>query len=651
MDLSKLAERMESAPERGISFYGEGGRIVRRSYPAVCADVREVVERLRGWGVREGMRVGVLATNSYEWVVHDLALLELGCTSVAFPEEFGGRSARELIEKYGLGLLLVSRKDNWPNLAPDPWTVYMDADNPPHVSVHPAAPRDAGGESVPSLTFSSGTSGRIKCLITNRRGAEQTVESFYRRFDINGDDSFLVFLPLSSFQQRLMVYAGFFYGFDLLLASPQQVLAAFREMRPTLCLAPPLLYETIHAQFDKAVSNLGAARRLMLRVLSALAQVVPVAAARERLLRACYGKIYEALGGRVRLLWTGMAPIKGSTLDFFARTRLPLCEAYGLTECGAITSNTPRHNRRGSVGRPIVDGSVFLVEDGEIMVRLEHLQTTGYLECDVDEEARTYVAPGTIATGDIGEFDRDGFLYLKGRKKEIIVTGQGYKVHPESLESVIDRNGEVGRSVVFGTGLPYLVALISARGPVDEAVEERIRKGVERVNARLPPAARIVRHHVTAEQLTRENGFMTRNLKLDRRAVFRHFRKELCGGDAPAVPQAAAAGEPAQTETESRVAAIWQDVLGVALVRAADNFFDLGGNSLLLAEVQRRVQAEFGRDVPLVDMFDNATVAGLSKYLSAAPGEEQAAVQQQAADRAGRRREAVNRQRQMRARA
>ena len=72
-----------------------------------------------------------------------------------------------------------------------------------------------------------------------------------------------------------------------------------------------------------------------------------------------------------------MAPIKRSTLEFFAQLHLPLYEAYGLTECGAITTNTASHNRRGSVGRPVIEGSVFLADDGEIMVRQQHLQTTG----------------------------------------------------------------------------------------------------------------------------------------------------------------------------------------------------------------------------------------------------------------------------------
>jgi long-subunit acyl-CoA synthetase (AMP-forming) len=664
MELSKITGRLSSFKDRGITYYDGEGQAVRKTYPEVHADVQQAVERLRAWGVRPGTRVGILATNCYEWAVYDLALLDLRCPSFAFPEEFGGRTSRELVEKYQLALLLLRSRDSWPVTMAGEWATYMDAGDPREFRARPLPAHEDGddGEFVPSYTFSSGTSGKIKCLITSRRGAEETIASFRETFDIGGDDSFLVFLPLSSFQQRLMIYAGFFYGFDLLLVNPSQVFAAFRELRPTLCLAPPLLYETIHAQFDKAVRNLGTTRRTMLKVFGGLAGVVPLRPVRDKLLGLCYGKIYAGLGGRIRIMWTGMAPIKSSTLDFFARARVPVYEAYGLTECGAITSNTPAHHRRGSVGRPLVAGGVYLADDGEIFVRQQHLQTTGYLECDPGEEARTYVAPNTVATGDIGYFDRDGFLYLVGRKKEFIITGQGHKAHPETLEAELERCPGVERAVVFGNDLPYLHALVSIGDAGDDAAA-RVRKHLEKINAGLPPAARVVRHFVTTEQFTRENGLMTRNLKLDRRAIFRRFEHELLGASVAAATTGVA--EPPEIETatgrpggsrlgelESEIAAVWRDVLKVERVGRNDNFFELGGNSLLLAEAHGRLQTATGKDLTLVELFDRPTIAALAAHLAALESERgieeqgEPSLRQHAADRAEKQRAALSRQRQ-----
>jgi long-chain acyl-CoA synthetase len=665
MELLKVTERLASYPERSITFYDEGGRAVRKPYPEVREDVLRAVGRLRAWGVRAGARVGVLATNSYEWAVYDLALVELRCPTFAFPEEFGARASRELIERYDLALLLLLKRDKWPATTAGEWTAYMDAEAPPGFEARASAAVSGGGddEFVPSYTFSSGTSGKIKCLITNRRGAEETIASFYRAFDINSADSFLVFLPLSSFQQRLMLYAGFYYGFDLLLVNPSQVFAAFKELKPTLCLAPPLLYETVHSQFNKAVRGLPFTKRAMLGVFGGMARVVP-AAVRDKLLGLCYGKIYESLGGRIRIMWTGMAPIKRSTLDFFARMRLPVYEAYGLTECGAITSNTPRHNRRGSVGRPLIGGSVVLADDGEILVRQEHLQTTGYLECDDGEEAQTYVAPNTVATGDVGRFDRDGFLYLVGRKKELIITGQGHKLHPETLEAQLQQCPGVERAVVFGNNLPYVHALISV-ADADEETAARVRRHVEKLNAELPPVARVARHHITAEQFTRDNGMMTRNLKLDRRAIFRRFERELVGASgaaaptdahtaAPEAPAGAAPSDARARELEAEIASVWREVLKVERVGRNDNFFELGGNSLLLAEAHGKLCAATGRDLTLVELFDRPTIVALAAHVAAlerppeSPAEaDEPALRLRVEDRAGKQREALSRQRQL----
>jgi long-subunit acyl-CoA synthetase (AMP-forming) len=226
-------------------------------------------------------------------------------------------------------------------------------------------------------------------------------------------------------------------------------------------------------------------------------------------------------------MWTGMAPIKRSTLEFFARARLPLYEVYGLSESGVITGNTPTHNRLTSVGRVISGGSVYLLEDGEIVVHKDNLPTVGYWDGNGNQGQSTYLEPNTVATGDIGRFDEDGYLYLVGRKKDIIVTKQGYKFHPETLEGEINRSPDVEHSVVFGNDLPYLVAVVSAQAPITNELRSRIESHIDNINSTLPATGRIIRFFITDEQFTLQNGFMTRTLKLNRTALFKHFANEL----------------------------------------------------------------------------------------------------------------------------
>lgn len=615
MDLKKVMEKLAAFTEQSISFYGVDGRVVRKSYPEVRVDILDAMERLRSWGVEPDMRVGILATNCYEFVVYDMALLELKCTSVIFPEEFGSKTSRQLIEDYTLNILLLSEKDAWPTLAPGEWTAYMDAESPACSRAREVAPSISDGEFVSAITFSSGSSGKIKGMIINPPGAEDDIAQFYRLFDIGNGDGLLVFLPLSSFQQRLMIYAGFYYGFNLYLVKPAKLFAAFKDFRPTLCLAPPLLYENIHNQYMKAVNGMGPARRRMVSALTKLARVAPSEALRKRLRQVCYGRIYSSLGGRMRVMWTGMAPIRRSTLDFFADMRIPLYEAYGTAESGIIASNSPSHNRVGSVGRPVDEGSVRLADDGEIIIRRKHISTKGYVYYDDADDEQTYLDANTVATGDIGRFDEDGYLYLLGRKKEHIVTAQGYKVHPELLEGKINVCAGVERSVVFGNRLPYLIALVSIQQGADTHARQRIERHITQINRQLPPIGRIQKFHLTMEQFTVENGLLTRNLKLNRRGLLRRFEAELLGDGRAAGSNGGPTYDAPQTETERVLAQIWQDVLKTKKVGRADKFLDLGGDSLLAAQVLSRVRDAFQIDFPLATLFETGELAGLARSI------------------------------------
>ncbi len=527
LKLREIVDGLTRLPNNSISFFNTRGKLVKKNYPALHTDVKHAAAKLREWGVEAGMRVGILATNSYEWVVYHLALLDLECTSVCFAEDFGNESTDELFEKFGLSLLLLQKSDTWSNASAGAGTAFMDLENSPETRVRDYKAPPLGDDFVPSMVFSSGTTGKLKCMIVNCRGVEDAITDFQKLFPAKSDDSILIFLHLSGIQQHYMLYGALFYGTDVLFIKPPRLFVALKELKPTLCVGPPLLYETIHNQFKKAVMNLGAPRRMAFHIASRLADVAPNAFVRDRLSHVCYNRLYSSLGGRMRIMWTGMAPIKRSTLEFFARARVPLYEVYGLSESGVIASNTPTHNRLSSVGRVISEGSVYLLEDGEIVVHRDNLPTFGYWTGNGDQANSTYLQPNTVATGDIGRFDEDGYLYLVGRKKDLIITNQGHKLHPETLEGQINRSPDVEHSVVFGNNLPYVVAVISAQAPITNEVRSRIESHIDNINSKIPAAGRIVRFFITDEQFTLQNGFMTRTLKLNRAALFERFANEL----------------------------------------------------------------------------------------------------------------------------
>src|SRR5688572_5584930 len=178
--LREIVDGLTQLPNNSISFFDTRGQLVKKEYPALHTDVKHAAEKLRGWGVEAGMRVGILATNSYEWVVYLLALLDLECTSVCFAEEFGNESTDELFEKFGLSLLLLQKSDTWQNASPGEGTAFMDFENSPETRVRDYKAPPLVDDFVPSLVFSSGTTGKLKCMIVNYRGVEDTISDFQR---------------------------------------------------------------------------------------------------------------------------------------------------------------------------------------------------------------------------------------------------------------------------------------------------------------------------------------------------------------------------------------------------------------------------------------------------------------------------------------
>ena len=526
MDLRKLVERLQGREENNVVAF-ENKRVVRRTHATLYEDVQVARAALEGWGVRPGDRVGLYGSNCYQWLVYELAMIELRAVSAAFTDDFADKSPEQLSEEYSLSLLLV-RAPKEPDPARASFVAYIDGENEGVEALERGTPPVDEDFECPALIFSSGSSGGIKGMSLNRKGIALSVAGMSQAIGPQGDDCVLLFLPMSNFQQRLIYYSALWYGTDLIVTDPSRLFRALTELRPTILVAPPTLYEAVGTRFF----NLPKAKRWAARAAGEAVRRLPGPALRAKLARSIFKDVYALFGGRMRFMVTGMAPIKRSTLELFATMQLPLFETYGLVECGSLALNVPGAHKIGSVGRPLAGVEFELAEDGEIIVHREHMVATGYFQCAEGENEKTFIGANRIATGDVGRLDKDGFLYLVGRKKEIIITAGGEKVHPEAVESEIGACPYVARSVVFGgPGAPSLVAIILPTDPQDPDTRGRIEHFVEGITKRRASMS-VGRIVFTEREFTRENGFLRPNLKLDRRKIAEYFRDELSEIDA-----------------------------------------------------------------------------------------------------------------------
>lgn len=513
MDLRRLIAELPG--KTGTVHTFERGKTSHHSHASLHGEVKRVRQALLDWGVRPGMRVGIYAPNSLEWVIHDLALIDIGAISVPFTDDFAGQIHDELLARYGVALLLTS-KSNAKLFAQKPAHVaFIDAENDDVHALNRMPKPEADSGDQHSLVFSSGSAGGLKGLVISRKGIEETVPPIYGALGLQPGERLQLFLPLSNLQQRFMCYAALWYDFDLIVADYTQLFAAMKALKPTVLLAPPVLYQMIHGEFERLPDEKKHRRMMLARAI----RLVPLASWRMALARKFFKDFHDQFGGKMRMLVTGMAPIRREMGEFFERMQLPLCESYGMVEAGAITWRPAGSREYGSVGKVLPGIRLTFEDDGEIVVHRDHRLTLRYFQAADGENERTFIGPGSVATGDIGTMDGDGNVYLQGRKREQITTPGGYKVHPEVIENELNHSPDVAQSVVFlKPGASQLTCVVALQQPEADGARARVKKYAAGLTS-IKKIAQFIDVIYADEMFTCENGMLRPNMKLDRKAI------------------------------------------------------------------------------------------------------------------------------------
>ena len=250
-------------------------------------------------------------------------------------------------------------------------------------------------------------------------------------------------------------------------------------------------------------------------------------------------------GQNIRECVTGAAPIAPEILEFFFACGVPVMEGYGMTETAtSATVNRPQDNefRFGSVGKPMQGVEVRIADDGEVLIKGPNI-FQGYYK---NEEATKSTLEGEerwLHTGDLGRLDEDGFLYITGRKKDIIITAGGKNITPANLENGLKQSRWISQAVVIGDRRPYLIALVTldpeeapalaeqlglessdpAAMAKDEQVRAEVQKTIDEVNSHVGPVEQIKRFAILDHDLSHETGELTPTLKVKRNVVHEKF--------------------------------------------------------------------------------------------------------------------------------
>jgi long-chain acyl-CoA synthetase len=310
-------------------------------------------------------------------------------------------------------------------------------------------------EALATILYTSGTTGEPKGVMLTQRNIVSNARAATEGFEMSAEDRRLNFLPLSHiFARTCDLYTWLEAGYELALAeSRESVIADCAAFRPTLLNGVPYFYDKVRRTVIDQGNKPDALRNL--------------------------------LGGDIRLCCSGGAALPDHVFDFFWENEVPLLQGYGLTETSPVISmSSPDHVRRSASGRAIRDVEVRIADDGEILSRGPHIMVGYYNKPEATAEV---IRDGWFHTGDLGRVDEEGFVYITGRKKEILVTSGGKNIAPVYLESLLTEDPLILQAVVFGDGRDYLSALIV---PNTAALQQEL----EQRGKQMPPAAEVLTH-------------------------------------------------------------------------------------------------------------------------------------------------------------
>ncbi|CAN5473566.1 AMP-dependent synthetase/ligase [soil metagenome] len=553
------------------------------SWTQVAAQVAALAAALKAEGLRPGDPVMLVSENRPEFCIADLAIMAAGCITVPTYTTNTTRDHQHILTDSGARAVIVStaklanvlmpavlRSGAGLVIAMEPirsiqggavqcreWDALI-ASHPTDVTAC-IAEQTARRDDLACIIYTSGTGGAPRgvmqhhgAILANVEGARQLLLEDFGR----DEEVFLSFLPLShAYEHTGGQFLPIILGAQIYYAEGLDKLGAnIEEVRPTIMIVVPRLFEVLRARVLKAIEKQG---RLPMFLLNQALRIgakemagkpslldLPAKALVDRTIRP---KIQKRFGGRIKAMVSGGAPLNPDVGIFFQSLGITMLQGYGQTETGPIIScNRPRAGiRMDTVGPPLDGVEVRIAQDGEILVRGE-LVMKGYWR-NVAETERVIQA-GWLHTGDIGEIDAKGRIRITDRKKDLIVNDKGDNVSPQKVEGMLTLQPEIGQAMVAGDRRPYLVGLLvpdaewmeewaRAHGVsadlatlgADPAFLAALRAAVDRVNDDLSVTERVRRFILADEPFAIDNEEMTPSMKIRRHVIRARYRERLDG--------------------------------------------------------------------------------------------------------------------------
>lgn len=569
-----VAERAWFEPERLMLSRPLGNGWQSVTAREFDAEVRACAKGLVAAGINIGDRVAIMARTRYEWTILDFAIWFAGGCVVPIFETSSAEQVRWILSDSGAVAIVVETpvlselvSPILPDFTKRVWTITDDV-------IHALTQAGLGvsdaeidrrrnalvPDTLATLIYTSGTTGRPKGVqLTHGNFLAECGNVVQGASDLflKPGGSTLLFLPVAHVFGRMVQIGAVSAGLHMAhCGDPAGRLAIdLASFKPTFFLAVPRIFEKIYngAEARAEAAGKGSIFRKAAAVAISYSEAmdqgkIPLVLRAQHLLfdRLVFSKIRTGMGGKVEAAISGGAPLGARLGHFYRGAGVRILEGYGLTETTAgATLNLTKFHRVGSVGRPIPGTSLRIDDDGEVLIK-GSIVMRGYWQND-EANREVFTEDHWFRSGDLGRIDEEGFLYIVGRKKELIVTSGGKNVAPAVLEDRLRAHPLVSQCMVVGDNKPFIAALVTLdvdalkpwikvhkkEGvPLSELANDPdlnavIQTGVDEANKAVSRAESIRKFVILPVDFTIAGGHLTAKLSVKRHVVSQEFAKEI----------------------------------------------------------------------------------------------------------------------------
>jgi long-chain acyl-CoA synthetase len=464
-----LTKSVTAFGEKDAFLVKEGKAIRGLTYQDFGREVYALGSALFDLGFGPGKRLGVCSEGRWEWAA---AYLSVACgngINVPLDKDLRPQEIRHILEDSETEYVIASARclgtilevrSKLPLLKT---IICMDREGSTHQGVlflgdllekgrkllaesrDDFAMQDIDPEQPVSLAYTSGTMGSAKGVVLSQRNIAANMTDMCKSVYIGDEDTFLSVLPLHhTYECTCGMLTPLYRGCTLAYCDNLRYLADYmKEFRPTIMLGVPLLFQSIHRKIQDGIRQKGQGKFLVAKTVANVTQRLLGRDIRKKI----FGKVHETFGGRLRLLISGGAAVDPQVSRFFRELGVHMIQGYGLTECAPLLAvNRPDYFKDASAGLPAPSVEIRIAEDGEILARGPNIMLRYHRN---PEATAAVLRDGWFHTGDLGYLDEDGFVFIHGRKKAVIVLSNGKNVYAEEVEFILNQSPFILESLVW----------------------------------------------------------------------------------------------------------------------------------------------------------------------------------------------------------